>query len=156
MSSHGLHIMHHLHHPETSGFVKLIPQFFIGGTIVAVVSWVVSHTSTKIAALIYSLPITMIPILFFVLKHARANDDARILQHYTGQTFAGILLLALFCAALYWFVAAQTDQNDTSKVMSAGTLWSIIAISLLFMAVPMLWFYYWVCDGVSSAPCYFG
>ena len=148
--------MRHLRQPETSGIVQLIPQFLIGGTIVAAVSWVVAHTSTKLAALIYSLPITMIPILFFVHKHARANGDALILRHYTGQTFAGILLLALFCAALYWFVAANTNVKDTTQIMSAGTLWGIVTISLLFMAVPMLWFYFWVCDGASTGQCYFG
>lgn len=171
----GLHGLHHAHKvvEKATGTVtgkkinwwSILAQFVIGGTIVAVVSYIVSHASTKVAALVYSLPLTYVPVLLFVWKHAEKEKNPFILQEYAGQSLAGILLLVLFLAALYWLTAASLipDENGVCPTSLSTTQFvRNLLLALLFMAVPMMWFYYFVCDkpidpgAQTPRTCYFG
>lgn len=173
-AGHGLHHMHRSH-PSQISWTAILLQFLLGGTLVASVSYIVSHVSSKMAALIYALPITYIPILVFVWLHAENQGQPRMLQQYTGQTLAGMVLLLFFCAALYWMTAATLERAPTG--VSTAQFVRNVLIALLFMAVPMVWYYYWVCpqggapllprckrDGAGEAgeacsetpTCYFG
>ena len=137
----------------------------MGGTIVALVSYIVSRASTKVAALVYSLPLTYIPVLIFVWKHAEKEKNPFILQEYTGQSLAGILLLVLFLIALYWFTTASLAPDEDGvcpQTLSTTQFVRNLLLALLFMAVPMVWFYYFVCDkpidpgAQTPRTCYFG
>ena len=164
---HGAHGLQHAHKGGKTSGRAIVAQFFIGGTIVALVSYLVSHVSTKVAALIYALPLTFIPVLVFVWKHAEEQGNPFIVQEYMGQSLAGILLLALFLAALYWFTCASLAPRDGTcpTTLSTGQFVRNLLIALVFMSVPMAWFYYFVCSKprspescltASTPACYFG
>lgn len=163
---HGSHGLQHAHQGGKTSVGSIVAQFCIGGTIVALVSYVVAHVSTKVAALVYALPLTFIPVLVFVWKHAEEQGNPLIVQEYVGQTLAGILLLVLFLAALYWFTCASlapSEEGVCPSRLSSGQFVRNLLIALAFMAVPMAWFYYFVCNKplqiqscAKPRSCYFG
>lgn len=147
-------------------FGNVAKQFAIGGFTVMIVSYLSSHVSTKLAALLYSLPITYIPLLLYVRGHAAEQECPRLLVTYTGQTVASMLLFFLFTISAYVLVKILDTQKRGSPgttISGAGLLLCILA-SLLFMAVPGVFYYYWVCSGACAGgtftpetePCYFG
>ena len=144
---------------------NIVKQFLIGGTVVMVISYLSSHVSTKVAALVYALPTTYIPVVLYVRGHAEEQGCPEILAEYTGQNVASMMLFLLFCLVMYALVKAHdTKRQDDSKIMSLGTLTLFILAGLVFMAVPGAFYYYWVCSGTctdkkykkDSTPCYFG
>ena len=159
-----------LHHQEafhrTQGKVTwqgLLKQFFIGGFIVSIVSYLCSHVSTKLAALVYSLPLTYLPVVFFVQNSAEKKGCPNVLTEYTGQNFASMVLMLIFGLALYLLLKAHALKRPSAYI--SGRLFSAyIFISLLCMGLPMLFYYYWVCSGscvngqfqMRTKPCYFG
>ena len=162
---HGTHGLQHAHQGGKTSIGSIAVQFCIGGSIVALVSYIVAHASTKVAALVYSLPLTFIPVLVFVWKHAEEQGNPLIVQEYLGQSLAGILLLVLFLAALYWFTCASLAPKDGTcpSTLTTGQFMRNLLIALVFMAVPMAWFYYFVCEKptgsqacTKSRTCYFG
>ena len=143
----------------------LLLQFLIGGVVVSGISALSTLCSPKDAALVYALPITYIPILVYVWRHARKQDCALILSNLVGQNLAGNAMLLLFCLALYFLVSArtpvyspseaETEAEDCPKssgsIMSKSALWVYIVISLFFMAVPMKMYWDWVCTKQDAA-----
>ena len=165
----GAHGLQHAHTTSSISWKSILVQFVLGGTIVALISFIVARASTKTAALVYSLPLTFIPVLVFVWKHADKSGTSNpgyVVQEYMGQSLAGILLLVFFLAALYWLTAASLAQDQASSPhvrLSGAQLIRNIMLALLFMAVPMVWFYYFVCDAPMAPSevgtrraCYFG
>ena len=144
----------------------LLLQFLIGGVVVSGISALSTLCSPKDAALVYALPITYIPILVYVWRHARKQDCALILSNLVGQNLAGNAMLLLFCLALYFLVSSRTpsyapaqaagaEEEDCPKssgsIMSKQALWIFIVISLFFMAVPMKMYWDWVCTKQDAA-----
>ena len=150
---------------------SIIEQFLIGGTMVMLISYLSSHVSTKVAALIYALPITYIPLVLYVRGHAEEQGCPAVLAEYAGQNVASMLLFLLFCLATYMLVKAHDNKAGAKAgadskvvVISGGTLALCILGGLVFMAVPAAFYYYWVCAGTCTdgefqqdkTPCYFG
>ena len=142
----------------------MVTQFAVGGAMVAFVSYLCSHVSTKVAALFYALPITYLPVVFYVQKTAEKEGCPKILTEYTGQNFASMLLELIFGLALYLMLKAHALKHP-NEYIHGGHFTGYIVLSLLFMGVPMLFYHYWVCSGscnsngefeLDSEPCYFG
>ena len=148
------------HHVGVEAVLKndwksILVQFALGGLLVSVVATVARHMrTTKLAALLYTLPITFLPILYFVWRHGQQSGDPTTVRRYVGQVLAGLLVTLTFFIALYVLLAA-TLRNGSE--LSGGALARSVALSFVFMAVPMAWYFYWVCDK-DSAPgtCSFG
>ena len=88
----------------------LLLQFVIGGAVVAGMSALAARCSSKDAALLCTLPITYVPILVYVWRHAQKEGCALILSNFVGQSLASNALLLLFCLALYFMVSARTPS----------------------------------------------
>ena len=159
-----------LHHQQATHGDKqgitvdgMVKQFCIGGAIVAFVSYLCSHVSTKLAALFYALPITYLPVVFFVQDLAEKEGCPDILTEYTGQNFASMILELLFGLSLYLMVKMHTMKHP-NQYISLKRFFGYIFLSLLVMAVPMIFYYYWVCSGscvdstfkLDATPCFFG
>ena len=52
--------------PDKKECLSLLVQFLLGGTVVGGVSALSALCSDKVAALVYALPITYVPILLYV------------------------------------------------------------------------------------------
>ena len=138
--------------PKRKDVPELVFQFLIGGTVVAGVSALSTLCSPKEAALVYALPITYVPIVLYVWRHARKKTCALLLRSFVGQGVASSILLLLFCLSLYFIVSAYTPrpQDNKSDVMGNGELWAMIAVSLLFVLIPMKMYWDWVCNKDSN------
>ena len=144
---------------------SLVEQFLIGGFLVMIVSVLASHVSTKVAALIYALPLTYIPVVLYIHDHAREERCPQILSEYTGQNAASMILQLLFSVALYTMIKAHHRSNGTKIHLSGVKLAAYVFLGLCLMAVPAAFYYYWVCSGTcahgrgytsENQPCYFG
>ena len=145
--------------PHGQEIVDLLVQFVLGGTVVGGVSALSALCSDKVAALVYALPITYVPILLYVWRHARRKACPLALRSFLGQNVAGTALLLLFCLSLYFIVSAHTPPPPAegeplvcvTGMPSAAGVWAMIGASLLFVAVPMRMYWDWVCSTGGAA-----
>ena len=145
---------------------QALTQFLIGGVVVSSISAASVTLSTKDAALLYALPLTYVPVLFFVWRHYKTEEDAgcaqKTLVSYVGQNVAGFVLLTVFCMSLYILVAAPggaRQEEELSVVHHAELGWKV-AVSFALLALLAIFYYAWVCSvhncQVSPTNCVLG
>lgn len=139
-----------------SSSLALVVQFLMGGAVVGGVSVLSTLCSDKEAALVYALPITYVPIMVYVWRHARAEKCALILQNFLAQNVGSTAILLLFCVSLYFLMGARVRGKDDDQVPTTAATWGMVGVSLLFVAVPMCVYWAWACDittPAGGAPC---
>lgn len=87
----------------------LIQNFIIGGTSVAITSYLATFLSPLAGAIFWSYPITIIPSVFFMKQSGRSN--AEIGKFLFSTSFALILLMIITIALSYLIKNASSKQN---------------------------------------------
>ena len=117
---------------------KILSAFIIGGIIVAATSLIGNEVSTKAAAIFYALPLTMIPIAFFIWDSSKHKYGTHAVANFMGESIPAIfgmfLFIIPFWLALYRF-----------------SFWPslFIALGAWFVWIALTWFF--ICP--SPLPC---
>ena len=82
--------------------LEFILQFLIGGFIVTGTSYLVENFDTKIAAIFWSLPYTLFPIMFTMWYKHRANKDIALLSLHSSYS---LIVLFVFLYSFYWLMS---------------------------------------------------
>lgn len=94
-------------------------RFFIGGLVVSLSSYFVSHTNQKLASLIWAVPISMLIILYYMYQSDKSNQEI--------SKFLEISSHSVILTVLYLFILSKTIKHTNNFVFS------VITISILWL-----------------------
>ena len=81
--------------------LEFLLQFLIGGLIVTGTTYLVENFNTKIAAIFWSLPYTLFPVMFTMwYKHTTNKDIAQLGLH----SAYSLIILFIFLYSFYWMM----------------------------------------------------
>lgn len=106
---------------------SLMLQFFTGGILVALTTFLVEYVSPTTAAIMWAFPFSLIPTIFFLWRQKVPLDK---ITSYIFSTSVGLIALLLFILS-FSYSAKYVPYIKNSK---NGSLYAL-AIALLFWSV---------------------
>lgn len=106
--------------------VNLIQNFLIGGTLVALTSYVGTFFSPLVGAIFWSFPISILPTLYFMKQNNKSNE---YISKFTLSTTYALALLVVTTFFLSYFIK-QERKGITKAVVKTTIVW--LASSILF------------------------
>lgn len=107
-------------------------RFLVGGFVVATTATLAASVDTKLAAILWSAPITLLPTLIF-LWHQKVSTKK--VSDFAFQTLFALGNLMIFAGALAYFM-----RLDYFKKMDNGILWATLS-SLALWVIGSLFLY---------------
>lgn len=109
-----------------SVIINLIENFIIGGTLVALTSYVGTFFSPLVGAIFWSFPISILPTLYFMKQNNKSNE---YISKFTLSTTYALALLVVTTFFLSYFIK-QERKGITKAVVKTTIVW--LASSILF------------------------
>ena len=109
-----------------SVIINLIQNFLIGGTLVALTSYVGTFFSPLVGAIFWSFPISILPTLYFMKQNNKSNE---YISKFTLSTTYALALLVVTTFFLSYFIK-QERKGITKAVLKTTIVW--LASSILF------------------------
>ena len=117
-----------------SKVVKDIVPFIAGALVVGISTLLARDVSTKLSALLYGFPFTMIPISYFLWRTTKIKYGKQKLIDYIGQSLPSMVGLVIFILAFwlslkkfsYWI---SLGIAVSSWLVMAGIYWILICPS---------------------------
>ena len=106
--------------------INLIQNFIIGGTLVALTSYVGTFFSPLVGAIFWSFPISILPTLYFMKQNNKSNE---YISKFTLSTTYALALLVVTTFFLSYFIK-QERKGITKAVVKTTIVW--LASSILF------------------------
>ena len=106
--------------------INLIQNFLIGGTLVALTSYVGTFFSPLVGAIFWSFPISILPTLYFMKQNNKSNE---YISKFTLSTTYALALLVVTTFFLSYFIK-QERKGITKAVLKTTIVW--LASSILF------------------------
>lgn len=106
--------------------VNLVENFLIGGTLVALTSYVGTFFSPLVGAIFWSFPISILPTLYFMKQNNKSNE---YVSKFTLSTTYALALLVLTTFFLSYFIK-QERKGITKAVVKTTIIW--LCSSVLF------------------------
>ena len=110
----------------------LLNTFFGAGFTSALVYYVASDIDPLIAAIIWTLPFTMIFPVYNMHKNKKSN--AFISNYLKTQTFTMILLLVFLFATAHFVAKAPKEAGIIIPLLKGGAIWLIAGILYYLIA----------------------
>ena len=82
---------------------KYLIQFIIGGIIIAGTGYLAENFSTKVAALFWALPITLLPILIFAYYESKTPEIT--IRNFLFNNIPTVCILLLWIISLYFLLS---------------------------------------------------
>tara|TARA_Y100000389_G_C17335850_1_gene450602 strand:+ start:491 stop:826 length:336 start_codon:yes stop_codon:yes gene_type:complete len=95
-------------------------RFFMGGLVVSLSSYFASTKNSKLASLIWSIPISLFIILYYMHQSGKSNQDISKFLEITSHT--------VILTVLYLFILSKTIKNTNNfsfSIVFVSILWLI-------------------------------
>lgn len=114
----------------------LLKTGLFGGLVIAITSFLASYMSTKIAAIVWSLPLTLLPSIVFMYTINTPNDK---IGNFTINSSIGCINLITFGCVVGYILKYTKYKHDKKygvfiALSCAITIWLIGAIFLYFFS----------------------
>ena len=104
--------------------INLIQNFLIGGTLVALTSYVGTFFSPLVGAIFWSFPISILPTLYFMKQNNKSNE---YISKFTLSTTYALALLVVTTFFLSYFIK-QERKGITKAVLKTTIVWLVSSI----------------------------
>ena len=111
-------------------FRSLALNFFLGGAIVASVSYIGTQMSPLLGAIWWSFPLSLLPSLYFMKSNGKNNQ---YLARFSLSTTYALALLAASTICLAHFLSKSKD-GFAVPVMKATAVWLVLSV-VFYIAV---------------------
>ncbi len=98
-------------------------RFTIGGFVVAMTSHLAANVSTKLAAILWSAPITLLPTLLFLWSE---KTPAKKVAMFSWQTVVSLVNLMVFALVLAGLMRMEYFTKDPNGILKATGLALIV------------------------------
>ena len=116
----------------------IVLQFLIGGTIVAVASYLARTTSSKVANLFWAIPMTFIPVIIYLYLNKIPRTK---ITSYTGNMLPSLLILLLYFTSL--FLLLKTKLN----------FWLVFTIAIVIWGILIALYWIFICPSPFGGVC---
>ena len=106
-------------------FEDLVQNFVLGGLIVSTTSYVGTFFDPLVGAIIWSFPISLLPILYFMHENTRNN---KYLAQFTLSTTYALILLISSTLMLSYFLAKEKENTIVEPVLKTIFVWFFLSI----------------------------
>lgn len=123
--------------PET---LLLIQSFILGGIVVAGATFLANHMSTRAAGVFWSLPLLIIPSLYFVYKLAankKKGDPNKITKDFMAHVAIAYLVLLVFSVAV--ILALRGGMSFVPAILVGLVAWLVSSVAVLLFVCPSVW-----------------
>ena len=106
----------------------LLQNFFIGGLVIASVSYISTFLSPLLGAIWWSFPVTLIPSMYFM--HVNNKSNKYIAKFIMG-TFVGYILLFISSSSFIYFLNKyDNSKNIILPILFTFMVWFIFSFIL--------------------------
>ena len=125
---------------------KLILQFFvtfvIGGLIIAGIPILMKKADSTIAAIVYGLPFSFLPIICIIYFFEGKQVD--VIRDFSVQSTLSLLLLLLFQAIFAILIGIRSSNVVDGRKPYKFTLWSTLGICFGAWVVAAFFLFVWI------------
>lgn len=115
-------------------FKDILQNFFLGGLIVTITSYLGNQINPLWAAVFWSFPLSLLPTLYTMRASNKSNDY--ISKFLFGTTFTLILLFIATFALSKFFKRASKSESIASIIFKGAAVWGIFsALFLIFVKI---------------------
>ena len=113
----------------------LIKAGLLGGTVIASSSYLATYLSTKVAAIVWSLPLTLFPTMIFMWLHKTKNSK---IGNYAFNSGFGCINLITFCCVVGYLLHFSPLKDNVKNgalysVLIATGVWCVGALILYYI-----------------------
>ncbi len=109
--------------------IRMIRQFILGGTIVATTSYIAVYINPTLAAIFWSFPLSMIPVILFMWM---TNQSRKNIGDYALSTAISLVNLGLFVIVFGYLVKYTQKFNLLESLLIATVVWAIGSFLLYY------------------------
>tara|TARA_B110001450_G_C17579591_1_gene464341 strand:- start:210 stop:593 length:384 start_codon:yes stop_codon:yes gene_type:complete len=106
----------------------LIQNFFVGGLVIASVSYISTFLSPLLGAIWWSFPITLIPSMYFM--HVNSKNNKHIAKFIMGTFIGYILLLISSISFIYYLHKYNNSNNILYPIVFTFFIWLFFSLIL--------------------------
>jgi len=110
--------------------INLVENFFLGGSAIALTSYLGTFFNPLIGAIFWSYPITILPTVYFMKKNKK--DNQYIAKFLLSTTFALGLLIAVTFFMSYFIKNTKQDTSMFIPMAKASAIWLILGLVFYF------------------------
>ena len=103
----------------------IFENFVLGGTMIALVSYLASFENTVLASLLWACPLFIFPSMYFMKQHHHSNQS--IAKFLFSTTFALGLLLLCTLSISYVLHHSKPSAGITPVILVSSLAWGICA-----------------------------
>lgn len=107
---------------------ETIQQFIVGGIIIAITSYLAVHVNPTIAAIFWSFPLSLLPVIIFMWIK---NSPRKSIADYALSTAISLINLGLF-VVVFGYMTKYNDYSIMVNLLMATVAW-IIGSLLLYI-----------------------
>ena len=108
--------------------IRMIRQFIMGGTIIATTSYIAVYLSPTLAAIFWSFPMSMIPVILFMWM---TNQPRSKIGDYALSTTVSLVNLGLF-TLIFGYLMKYTQEFSVLQSLIVATIFWAIGSFLLY------------------------
>ena len=122
--------MFYIHIVSHNLVINLVENFFLGGSAIALTSYLGTFFNPLIGAIFWSYPITILPTVYFMKKNKK--DNQYIAKFLLSTTFALGLLIAVTFFMSYFIKNTKQDTSMFIPMAKASAIWLILGLVFYF------------------------
>ncbi len=104
--------------------INVIQNFLIGGTLIALTSYIGTFFDPLVAAIFWSFPISILPTLYFMKQN---NKNNMYISRFTLSTTYALILLVVTTFFLSYFLK-QDKKSINGPIIKTSGVWLICSI----------------------------
>jgi hypothetical protein len=113
-------------------YERVIQNFLIGGSVIALVSFLASFENPVIAAIIWSYPLSIVPSMYNMKQNH--HSDQYIAKFLFSTTFALLLLVICTLTLAYYLSRSKPSESITPAVLKSTVIWGICSVIFYIIA----------------------
>ncbi len=109
--------------------IRMIRQFIMGGTIIATTSYIAVYLNPTLAAIFWSFPMSMIPVIIFMWM---TNQPRSKIGDYSLSTTISLINLGLFTLFFGYLMKYSKKFNILEALIISTIVWAIGSFLLYY------------------------
>jgi len=109
---------------------ETLQNFIIGGTVIAITSYLAVYLSPTLAAIFWSFPLSLLPVIIYMWIK---DQPRKKIGDYAISTAISLVNLGLFVLVFGYLMKHTTDYSVPMSLLIATGVWLVGSLLLYFL-----------------------